>query len=190
MVGSVANPHVDSIRRHIKHPIIDSDAHYNEFAPSFRDAFLEAARQTAGANVQRELASAPDIRRYLLERTSPAGQAFGSTRWLDMSAAQRKDTGTIVPGWSPPHSNMLDRATSFLPGLLHERMEQMGIEVQDVHDLFIPRFFFGCEADDPITPWAFNTNGNPPEGPPASDVRIGHGPLGRSGHDGHCPGSV
>jgi len=32
---------------------------------------------------------------------------------------------------------------------------------QDLHDLFVPRFFFGCEADDPITPWAFNTRGNP-----------------------------
>jgi predicted TIM-barrel fold metal-dependent hydrolase len=33
--------------------------------------------------------------------------------------------------------------------------------VQDIHDLFVTRFFFGCEADDPITPWAFNTKANP-----------------------------
>jgi hypothetical protein len=37
-----------------------------------------------------------------------------------------------------------------------------GIEsVEDIHDLFVPRFYFGCEADDPITPWAFNTTANP-----------------------------
>ena len=32
---------------------------------------------------------------------------------------------------------------------------------QDIHDLFIPNFYFGCEADDPITAWAFNTKINP-----------------------------
>jgi Amidohydrolase len=33
--------------------------------------------------------------------------------------------------------------------------------IEDVHELFVPRFFFGCEADDPITSWAFNTRANP-----------------------------
>ena len=28
-------------------------------------------------------------------------------------------------------------------------------------DLFAPRFFFGCEADDPLVTWAFNTKVNP-----------------------------
>ena len=32
---------------------------------------------------------------------------------------------------------------------------------QDLHDLFVPRFYFGCEADDPINAWAFNRRGNP-----------------------------
>ncbi len=31
----------------------------------------------------------------------------------------------------------------------------------EIRDLFIPRFFFGCEADDPITSWAFNKKINP-----------------------------
>ena len=33
--------------------------------------------------------------------------------------------------------------------------------VEDIRELFVPRFYFGCEADDPITPWAFNTRANP-----------------------------
>jgi predicted TIM-barrel fold metal-dependent hydrolase len=33
--------------------------------------------------------------------------------------------------------------------------------IADIYELFVPRFFFGCEADDPITPWAFNTRANP-----------------------------
>jgi hypothetical protein len=31
----------------------------------------------------------------------------------------------------------------------------------DLVDLFVPRFFFGCEADDPMTSMAFNTQINP-----------------------------
>jgi predicted TIM-barrel fold metal-dependent hydrolase len=31
----------------------------------------------------------------------------------------------------------------------------------DIRDLFVPRFYFGCEADDPINTWAFNRHANP-----------------------------
>jgi predicted TIM-barrel fold metal-dependent hydrolase len=32
---------------------------------------------------------------------------------------------------------------------------------QDVRDLFVPRFYFGCEADDPSVAWAFRADTNP-----------------------------
>jgi predicted TIM-barrel fold metal-dependent hydrolase len=32
---------------------------------------------------------------------------------------------------------------------------------RDVCDLFVPNFYFGCEADDPVTAAAFDTNRNP-----------------------------
>jgi len=32
---------------------------------------------------------------------------------------------------------------------------------EDVRALFVPRFFFGCEADDPVNAWAFNSRANP-----------------------------
>jgi predicted TIM-barrel fold metal-dependent hydrolase len=32
---------------------------------------------------------------------------------------------------------------------------------QDIHDLFVPRFYFGCEADDPMVAWAFDERVNP-----------------------------
>ena len=32
---------------------------------------------------------------------------------------------------------------------------------QDIRDLFVPRFYFGCEADDPVNGWAFNKKSNP-----------------------------
>jgi predicted TIM-barrel fold metal-dependent hydrolase len=37
-----------------------------------------------------------------------------------------------------------------------------GIEkAEDVRDLFVPHFYFGCEADDPSVAWAFDTRVNP-----------------------------
>ena len=37
-----------------------------------------------------------------------------------------------------------------------------GIEsVADIVELFVPRFYFGCEADDPTVAWAFNERANP-----------------------------
>ena len=37
-----------------------------------------------------------------------------------------------------------------------------GIErVEDIRDRFVSRFYFGCEADDPINGWAFNRAANP-----------------------------
>jgi predicted TIM-barrel fold metal-dependent hydrolase len=32
---------------------------------------------------------------------------------------------------------------------------------EDVRELFVPNFYFGCEADDPLTAWAFNDKVNP-----------------------------
>jgi len=32
---------------------------------------------------------------------------------------------------------------------------------RDIRDLFVPRFYFGCEADDPVNAWAFNDRANP-----------------------------
>jgi hypothetical protein len=32
---------------------------------------------------------------------------------------------------------------------------------EDIKDLFVPRFYFGCEADDPTKAWAFNRRSNP-----------------------------
>jgi predicted TIM-barrel fold metal-dependent hydrolase len=32
---------------------------------------------------------------------------------------------------------------------------------EDIRELFVPSFYFGCEADDPMTAWAFRTDLNP-----------------------------
>lgn len=66
--------------------------------------------------------------------------------------------------------SFIDKLDQLAPevGLLMERPEQLddfaacGIEkAQDIHDLFVPNFYFGCEADDPMTSWAFKRQVNP-----------------------------
>jgi len=43
-----------------------------------------------------------------------------------------------------------------------DEFQACGIEgARDVHDLFVPRFYFGCEADDPMNAWAFDARTNP-----------------------------
>ena len=45
---------------------------------------------------------------------------------------------------------------------LKDNFAAMNIErAEDFYDRFIPSFYFGCEADDPITAWAFNDQVNP-----------------------------
>ena len=34
-------------------------------------------------------------------------------------------------------------------------------KLEDLRDLFVPNFYFGCEADDPMVTWAFNAKTNP-----------------------------
>lgn len=53
-------------------------------------------------------------------------------------------------------------------GLLMERPEQLddfgacGIQkASDIRDLFVPNFYFGCEADDPMASWAYKNKVNP-----------------------------
>lgn len=115
-------------RPELGHPVIDSDAHYTEFAPVFRDEFLETVGPIAGSGLCRELASAPDLRGYLLTRTSAIGQAFGSPNWSSQTPEERRLRATPIPGWGPPHSNPLDRATALIPRLRAERMEEIGID--------------------------------------------------------------
>jgi predicted TIM-barrel fold metal-dependent hydrolase len=57
-------------------------------------------------------------------------------------------------------ANMATRAPED-PALLDEWAACAIASAEDIRDLFVPRFFFGCEADDPMTSTAFNTRINP-----------------------------
>src|SRR5262245_46202834 len=105
----------ERIRSQLKHPVIDSDAHVTEFGPLFTEAFIDAVGRIAGSELRDELAAARSLRRYLVERTTPVGQAFGSQSRVYPSAEERKASNIPIPAWAPPHSHPLDLATAIVP---------------------------------------------------------------------------
>lgn len=48
-----------------------------------------------------------------------------------------------------------------VPGMFNEFAACDINRTEDIRDLFVDRFYFGCEADDPINAWAFNSRVNP-----------------------------
>lgn len=148
----------------LDHPVIDSDAHYLEVGPEFREQFIETAGELGGSRLRDELASAPNLRQYLLQRTTPVGQAFGSSRWREQTPQERNDSCTPIPGWGPPHSNPLDMATAVLPSLRWERMEEIGIDFSVLYPssaLFYPHIHptelrqIACRAQNVINASAY-----------------------------------
>ena len=104
------------LRARLKHPIIDSDAHLAEFEPAFFD-FLKA---TAGSEM---------VARYKSLADSP--YAF---RWYRLTPAQRRALRAPRPiWWGHPAGQTLDRATSSLPKLYHQRLDEMGLDFAIVY---------------------------------------------------------
>src|SRR5437879_3321744 len=52
---------------------------------------------------------------------------------------------TMLAGWCPQDPALLDEWAAC-------RIERE----EDIRELFVPNFYFGCEGDDPINAWAFN----------------------------------
>lgn len=103
-----------AIRARLKHPVIDSDGHTVEFEP----AFLDYLRQVGGDKI---------VERYKSNwEKENSGNVF---RWYRLSPEERREQrATRPPWWALPTKNTLDRATATLPKLLHERMEEMGMD--------------------------------------------------------------
>jgi len=116
MTTTVAHGHstLAEIRERIDHPIVDADAHQLEVVP----VFLDFLRDVGGAGMpDRWIAYMGHVRR-----------TFGLT------PEQRLDTRAAMPVWWPmPTENTLDRATTVLPRLLYERMDEIGLDFSVVY---------------------------------------------------------
>ena len=106
------------IRRRLSHPVIDIDGHMAEYFPALAP-FLEAE----GLSLDH-----PSLMRML----PPYGGA--ERTWHQQSAEERAATRTPRgPWWSSPAKQTIDLATALFPGLLHERLDELGLDFSVVY---------------------------------------------------------
>ncbi|HCU91132.1 MAG TPA: amidohydrolase, partial [Gammaproteobacteria bacterium] len=99
-----------TIRERLDHPIVDSDGHASEFEPIMFDYLRDAGGSGA------------------VERFKKMSH-FYKPIWFDMSAEERREKRVTRPHWwVHPIKNTLDRATSSLPRLMYERLDEMGLD--------------------------------------------------------------
>ena len=104
-----------AVRARLNHPVIDSDGHMIEFEPGF----VEYLKKVGGRKL---------VDRYLAHEhnTGSWGKLFN---WYRLSPEERREhRATRSPWWALPTKNTLDRATAVLPKLLHERMDEIGLD--------------------------------------------------------------
>ena len=93
-----------------KHPIIDADGHWAEYAPLMREEFRRIGGDTA------------------VEALAMASQRIPNS--LGMSVAERRHRRIGQEAfWFLPTKNTLDRATAMLPRLMYERLDDLGLDV-------------------------------------------------------------
>ncbi len=120
-----------AIRAKLDHPVIDGDGHWLEPIP----IVLDFLRDVGGASaVDKFMKKARD------------------TSWYTMTPAERMERRPHRPTWWGEPASTLDRATAMVPALFHQRLGDFGIDFALV--------YFGCEADDPMTAWAFDKHGH------------------------------
>jgi predicted TIM-barrel fold metal-dependent hydrolase len=105
------------LRSRLTHPVIDSDGHTVEAMA----VFLDYLKAVAGSRAVARFPAA-------LEDT------FGDPRWLKSSVAERRDLRKLKPTWwANAARNTLDIATATMPKLMHQRLDEMGLDVSVVY---------------------------------------------------------
>ena len=101
----------EKVRARLDHPVIDADGHFIEFRPAL-------ARFMADEGIDDPGSLFMDV-----------ASAIGTAGYDGMSPDQRARRRAVrTPWWAAPAANTLDLATATLPGLLHQRLEQLGID--------------------------------------------------------------
>jgi predicted TIM-barrel fold metal-dependent hydrolase len=107
----------DEVRAGLDHPVIDVDGHLQEVTPLLRDEVMDRARQLGGARLAE-----------LVGRTPLTYDEGPRLRWFELSEAERRKAWAVCPAWWAMPTDTLDRATAYVPALLHERLGEMGID--------------------------------------------------------------
>jgi predicted TIM-barrel fold metal-dependent hydrolase len=104
------------LRAQLGHPIIDADGHTVEFLPA-----LLPYCQNAGV---------ADLVETFYARVLDSGAGL----WSSLSSEERDRRRTPRPSWwAVPSRNTRDFATATLPSLLHERMDEFGLDFSVIY---------------------------------------------------------
>jgi predicted TIM-barrel fold metal-dependent hydrolase len=95
--------------------------------------------------------------RQAIERTNPANLDRAALLELARKYGRPQVVEAIHRGESFDADQSLTGGIEDLDDYFRCRIER----AEDIRELFVPRFYFGCEADDPINAWAFNRRANP-----------------------------
>jgi predicted TIM-barrel fold metal-dependent hydrolase len=108
-----------ALRARLGHPVIDADGHIIETAPVFLPFFEDYVKDIAGGDMAKRFRAV-------------GGMDFDEMvlrPWSALSWEERRATWATRPSWwSLPAANTLDRATSHIPRLLYERLDDFGID--------------------------------------------------------------
>jgi predicted TIM-barrel fold metal-dependent hydrolase len=97
------------VRAGLDHPIIDADGHWIEYTPVFAEQVRKAAGAKAEAGFRASQKRLPEL--------------------LSLSIEERKRRGLAQDGyWARSSTNTVDRATSMLPRMLYDRLDEFGID--------------------------------------------------------------
>src|SRR5256714_8791237 len=93
----------EQIRSQLKHPVVDGDGHWLEFAPVFSEKMRKAGGDKAADGFLAALQTTTDA--------------------LKMTQDARDKRRVALPNfWNRQAENTLDRATAMMPKMLYERL--------------------------------------------------------------------
>ena len=127
--------------------------------PALNFAFLEGGVGWASMLYADLIGHWEKRNRQAIERTNPGKLDVGKLHEL-----ARKYGSPAVAEAVGRREGLEGDSNSTLTGGLEDLDDYFRCQItkkEDIRDLFVPRFYFGCEADDPINAWAFDTRANP-----------------------------
>ena len=107
------------LRASLGHPVIDADGHLIETPPVFMPFFEDFVRDIAGGDMVKRFRAVGGM-----DFDDMVLRPWSALSWED----RRRAWATRPSWWSLPAANSLDRATSHIPKLMYERLDDFGID--------------------------------------------------------------
>src|SRR5947208_511762 len=109
-----AHKSLEQVRSQLKHPVVDGDGHWLEYAPVFSEKMRKAAGDKSAEGFLAALRSTTDA--------------------LKMAPEERHRRRVAMPNfWNRQAENTLDRATAMMPKMLYDRLDEIGLDFAVVY---------------------------------------------------------